>query len=413
MSLLTITRTAMLAGALAILTACASEDTAPPMHTAPTVSVAPVIHQQLTEWDEFTGRLQAPESVELRPRVSGYIVKVAFEEGSLVKTGEPLFQIDDRPFKAEVARLQAELESARSQQRLAESEYNRVKRLSVKKAVSEDTLDNRLAQMQQAEATVHSVTAALQLAKLNLEYTSVTAPIDGRVSNASVTQGNYVSAGQSLLTSIVSTDKVYAYFDADEQTYLKYARLAREGSRPSARDASQPVFMALANDNGYPHEGVIDFVDNRVDPRTGTIRGRAVFDNRDNLFIPGLFARIKLVGSASYQGILVDDKAIGTDLNSKFVLVVDEANVAQYRSVELGEKVAGLRIIKSGLQPNDMIVVNGLQRVRPGSPVTPEMVEMAPLSTLAKLHKMQRRVDQARLEQRYASQPAVSVAQGG
>jgi multidrug efflux system membrane fusion protein len=357
------------------------------------VSVATVIHQRITEWDEFTGRLSAPESVALRPRVSGFIESVTFVEGSLVKAGDPLFIIDPRSFKAEVRRLQAELADASSQLTLAQSSYQRANKLTSNNAISVEVFDNRAAEFEQAKARKRSVGAALEIARLNLGYTTVTAPISGRVSRAEITAGNLVTSGQSLLTSIVSVNRVYAYFDADEQTYLKYLKLAKAGTRPSSRDVRNPVYLSLANESDFPHEGYIDFVDNQVNPATGTIRGRAVFDNPDGQFIPGLFARIRLIGSASYDGILIDDKAIGTDLSNKFVLVLDENNVAQYRAVTLGEKLNGLRIIKSGLAATETIVVNGLQRVRPGSAVTPETVEMANQASLDKLSALQQRVD--------------------
>ncbi|RCU50847.1 efflux RND transporter periplasmic adaptor subunit [Corallincola holothuriorum] len=382
-------------GTLLLLAACGSDpQTQPtPLMTPPSVSVAPVISQRLTEWDEFTGRLEAPESVQLRPRVSGYIERVAFAEGALVTAGQPLFYIDSRPFEAEVKRLQAELNVAKSQQKLADLSYNRAQKLTATHAMSEEIYDQRQAALTQAYANVASVNAALELAQLNLSYTEVTAPISGRVSKANITKGNYVTAGDTILTSLVSTDKVYAYFDADEQTYLKYVKLAQEGSRASDRDVQHPVMMALANDTDYPHEGIIDFIDNRVNPSTGTIRGRAVFSNDKQMFTPGLFARIKLTGSASYQGILIDDKAIGTDLNNKFVLILDETNTVQYRPVILGEKLQGLRIIQSGLKAGDTIVVNGLQRVRPGTPVAPQQVAMTDNKTLAKLKAIQRQLD--------------------
>ncbi|GAB3034978.1 efflux RND transporter periplasmic adaptor subunit [Bowmanella dokdonensis] len=384
----------VLLGSLSLLAACGSDTQANQQAMqAPQVSVAPVISQRITEWDEFTGRLEAPQRVELRPRVSGYIDLVAFEEGALVKAGDPLFFIDNKPFKAEVNRLQAELEQAESQVSLARTEYERALKLAGQSAISQEVVDNRRAQVQQAEARIRSVGAALEVAKLNRGYTRVEAPISGRVSRAMITQGNYVTAGQSLLTTIVSTDKIYAYFDADEKTYLNYLELARDGSRANARDAAHPVFMGLASDDGHPYAGVVDFMDNQVDPRTGTIRARAVFSNQQGQFLPGLFARIKLTGSASYEGILIDDRAIGTDLSNKFVLVLDESNQVQYRAVELGEKLAGLRIVKSGLVPSDRIVVNGLQRVRPGAPVSPEFVRMASEEQLENLQAMQQRLD--------------------
>ncbi|GGD60299.1 efflux RND transporter periplasmic adaptor subunit [Lacimicrobium alkaliphilum] len=384
----------ILLGSLILLVACGSDhQTEQQQMPAPQVSVASVVSERITEWDEFTGRLEAPQTVELRPRVSGYIDLVAFEEGALVEAGQPLFLIDNKPFKAEVRRLQAQLEQAQSQLSLAETEYQRAQKLSGQAAISQEVLDTRRAQLQQAEARIRSVSAALDVARLNRGYTRVTAPISGRVSRALITQGNYVSAGQSLLTTIVSTKKIYAYFDADEQTYLNYLKLAEEGSRPAIRDAAFPVYVGLANDTEYPHAGKLDFMDNQVNPATGTIRARAVLNNQEGRLLPGLFARIKMTGSASYNGILVDDRAIGTDLNNKFVLVLDESDKVQYRAVELGEKIAGLRIIRSGLSATDKIVVNGLQRVRPGSPVRPEFVNMTNDETLDKLQAMQQKLD--------------------
>jgi multidrug efflux system membrane fusion protein len=382
---------------IAIISACSSEQepqAAQPAPAAPTVTVAEVLHERLTEWDEFTGRLEAPESVVLRPRVSGYIEKVAFEEGAIVQAGQPLFYIDSRSFKTEVKRLKAELTEAQSQLKLAELAYNRTKRLTSQNAISKEDYDNRFAELQQAKAHVQSVEAALELAELNVSYTRVEAPITGRVSRADVTKGNFVSAGQTKLTTLVSTEKVYAYFDADEHTYLKYTKLAQEGTRADDRSAKNPVFMALANESEYPHQGYIDFVDNRINPSTGTIRGRAVFENEKGNFTPGLFARLQLIGSASYQGILIDDKAIGTDLNNKFVLVLDENNTVQYRPIKMGEKVNGLRIVSQGLQPGERIVVKGLQRVRPGTPVNPQEGQMATPEQVAQLHRLQAKVDQ-------------------
>jgi len=383
----------LLLGGLGLLSACGEQSSAQHPQMTPSVSVAAVVHQRITEWDEFTGRLEAPQSVSLRPRVSGYIDAIAFKEGSIVTAGEPLFYIDDRSYKAEVRRLEATLADVNSQLKLANSSFTRANELTENNAISVEVFDNRAAELEQAKARLRSTSAALEIAKLNLSYTKVTAPITGRVSRALITKGNLVTAGQTQLTTLVSVDKVYAYFDADEQTYLKYMQLAQQGSRPSSRDVKNPVYMALANDSGFPHEGYIDFVDNRVNPATGTIRGRAVFENPQGKFIPGLFTRIKLVGSASYDGILIDDKAINTDLNNKYVLVLDNDNKVQYRAVTMGEKLNGLRIIKSGLNANDSIVVNGLQRVRPGAEVVPEVVNMATAKTLEQLHAQQLRVD--------------------
>ena len=384
-----------------VLSACGNPEAsnqaeAPP---APEVSVAQVVSERITEWDEFTGRLQAPETVNLMPRVSGYIDKVHFTEGALVNKGDLLVQIDPKPFAAEVARLKAELQSAQSALALAESEYKRAEKLSVARAISAELLDTRLASKQQTAANVASVKAALHRAELDLSYTRITAPISGRVSYALITAGNYVNAGQSHLTSLVSTDKMYAYFDVDEQSYLKYLRLSENGKRADTRDATaNPVYMALANDSDYQHMGNIDFVDNSVNQQTGTIRIRATFANNDNSLLPGLFARIKLVGSDSYQGILIDEKAIGTDLNNKYVLLVNAENQLEYRAVKLGEKVNGLRIVREGLSANDKIVVNGLQRVMPNIQIAPKQVDMATKEQLAGLRKAQQLLDKTSTE---------------
>lgn len=386
------------AGSLYLLAACGESPQSqaqggPP--PAPPVSVAKVIQHKITEWDEFTGRLEATESVSLRPRISGYIDSVTFTEGTLIKEGEVLFTIDSDAFDAEVNRLSAELADEQSQLQLAKSSYKRALGLNNTNAISKEDLDSRSAELDQAKARVRSVAAALDAAKLNLSYTKVTAPIAGRVSRAVQTKGNYVSAGSSLLTTIVSVDRMYAYFDTDEQTYLKYLQLEQQGTLPSTRYGKNPVYLGLANESDHPHEGYVDFIDNQIDTSTGTIRGRAVFENDNGQFVPGMFARLKLIGSAPYDAILISDKAIATDLKTKFVLVVDDQNTAQYRSIILGEKINGLRIVKSGLTAEDRIVVNGLQRVRPGSPVAPSEVPMADDETLQALQSQQSRVDHA------------------
>ncbi|MDN2658923.1 MULTISPECIES: efflux RND transporter periplasmic adaptor subunit [Neptunomonas] len=385
--------------AVMVLAACGGTETTAPSAPPPPpeITVATVIHERITEWDEFTGRLQAPQTVSLVPRVSGYIEKVLFQEGALVKKGDVLFLIDSQPFDTEVKRLKADLINAKAAAQLASHDYDRAKKLGKQRAISNEAVDNRRAQQQQTAAQVASVQAALTRAQLDVQYTKVTAPIDGRVSYAMVTEGNFVNAGQSELTSVVSTDTMYAYFDLDEQTYLKYDRLASAGKRVDARDtnADNPVYMGLANDTGYPHIGHIDFVDNRINQQTGTIRIRARFTNQDNSLIPGLFARVKLIGSDTYEGILIDNKAIGTDLNNKFVLVVNAENTLEYRPVTLGETINGLRIVTQGLAPEDVIVVNGLQRVRPAMQIKPNPVAMASDETLAALHAEQQTLDKA------------------
>ena len=375
--------------ALLVMSACGRTPEAVQAPTAPKVSVAKVIEQPINEWDEFTGRLEAPETVEVRPRVSGQIDQVAFTEGAQVNKGDLLFQIDPRPFQAEVRRLEAQLQQSRATAIRSENEAQRGERLRNSNAISAELAESRTSAAAEARAGVAAIQAQLDLAKLNLSFTRVTAPISGRVSRAQFTAGNIVTADVTPLTSVVSTDRVYAYFDADERVYLKYSQLARDGQRGQ----TTPVYLGLSNETGNPHLGQMNFVDNQVNPKTGTIRGRAVFDNRDGQFTPGLYARLKLVGSATYSAVLINDEAVGTDLGKKFVLVMDKDNKADYRAVELGPKLEGLRIVRSGLAKDDRIVVKGLQRVRPGSPVTPEETPMASESTLAALAQQRQALD--------------------
>ncbi|VXC22076.1 Efflux transporter periplasmic adaptor subunit [Pseudomonas sp. 8AS] len=391
--------------AVLLLSACGKAADSAAQHPAAKVSVAEVIQQPINEWDEFTARLEAPESVEVRPRVSGYIDRVAFDEGSLVKKGDLLFQIDPRPFQAEVKRLQAEVQQARANQTRTANEARRGDRLRQSNAISAELADARSSAAAAAQANVAASQAELENAQLNLSFTRVTAPIDGRVSRAEITEGNLVGAGQSLLTTVVSTDKVYAYFDADERVFLKYLELARQAGS-DARGAS-PVYLGLSSEAGHPHQGQLDFLDNQVNPKTGTIRGRAVFDNRDGRFTPGLYARLKLVGSGTYAAALIKDEAVGTDLGKKFVLVLDKDNAVQYRAIELGPKLEGLRIVRQGLAKGEKIVVNGLQRVMPGSTVDPQSVPMADEATLAQLARLRQAVD-GRDAPRVAEQQAKS-----
>ena len=365
--------------ALLAIGGCTSDATNAPVAQAPQVSVASALEREVTEWDEFTGRLEAVESVEVRPRVTGYIESVNFAEGSVVKKGDLLFVIDPRPYRAELAKAEAELARAVARAELTESDVERSKKLLAIKAVSQEEYDQRINASREASANVAAARAAVDAAKLDLEFTRVTAPISGRASKAAVTAGNLVTGGSNtatLLTTVVSIDPIYVTFEGDEQVYLKYTELARRGVRQSSRDAANPVLMALANEQGYPHRGEMTFVDNQIDSRTGTIRARAEFDNKDGYLTPGLFARVKLLGHDSYRAVLVDDRAIGTDQNQKFVYVIDAENKVSYRTVKIGRLTDGLRIVLEGLAPGENVVVNGLQRVQPGVVVAPERVAM-------------------------------------
>ena len=376
--------------ALVVISACGKgPESAAQAPAAAKVNVAKVLEQPVNEWDEVTARLEAPETVQVRPRVSGQIDSVAFTDGELVKKGDLLFQIDPRPFEAEVHRLEAQLQQAKAASVRSNNEAQRGERLRTNNAISAELADSRTTTAQESKAAVAAIQAQLDLARLNLSFTRVTAPITGRVSRAEITAGNIVTADQSILTSLVSTDKVYAYFDADERVFLKYNQLARDGKR----SATTPVYMGLSNEAENPHQGQMNFVDNQVNPRTGTIRGRAVFDNSKGEYTPGLYARLKLVGSGTYSAMLIKDEAVGTDLGKKFVLVVDKDNKAVYRSVDLGPKLEGLRIVRSGLAKDDRIVVSGLQRVRPGSPIDPQDTPMASPETLAALQQQRQALE--------------------
>jgi multidrug efflux system membrane fusion protein len=341
---------------------------APAAPPAAQVTTAVVATQELSDWADFTGRLEAVENVSVRPRVGGYVENVAFGEGARVAQGELLFQIDARPFQAEVERLTAERDRTRAELDIARSYSARAQRLLAQNATSREESERLDSDAAVAQARLAAAEAALKAAKLNLSFTRVTAPISGRVSRAVVTAGNLVDSS-TLLTTVVSDTPVYAYFDIDEQTYLASVH----GADASAGSSVQ---IGLSNEQGYPHAARLDFLDNRVDPDHGTIRARAVIDNADGRFTPGLFVRIKLVSPSSFRAALVDDRAIGTDLGRKFVFVVDEHDVVQYRPVVTGKSVEGLRVITQGLDDGDIVIVNGLQRVRPGVPVNATQVAM-------------------------------------
>ncbi len=380
----------LLAASAALLSGCEESAGAPKprMPQAPEVSTAAVVARPITEWNDFTGRLEAVQSVEVRPRVGGQLVAVRFKEGALVHRGDLLFQIDPRPYQAEVDRLQADLANAEAKLLLARTEVERAQRLKAENAIAVEEVDQRVAALQSAGAQRQAIAAQLATARLNLDFTRVAAPSDGRVGRALLTEGNLVVSGPTgatLLTTVVSTDRTYAYFDVDEQTYLKYAELARNGKLPAGGAAAAPrlpVRLGLLGEEGYPHEGRLDFLDNQLNSASGTIRMRAVFDNARGELTPGLFARIELPASAPHEGILINDRAVGTDQGRKFVFVLDGKNTVQYRAVELGPMVDGLRVVRSGLQEGEVIVVNGLQRVRPGMQVTPDKVAMTDPSSL-------------------------------
>jgi RND family efflux transporter MFP subunit len=336
------------------------------------VTVAPAVQREVADWDEFTGHFEAVDAVEVRPRVSGFLQRVAFTEGAMVRKGDVLFTIDPRPYEAQVARAEAELERARTRSQLAAGELERAQRLVGTQAISREELDARSSDHAESGAAVRAAEAALRAARLDLEWTVVRAPISGRVGRAEVTPGNLVQAGPptaTRLTTIVSLDPIYVYFDADEQAYLKYLHALRGTGGARDAGAGRPISIGLASDSGFPHQGRLDFVDNRVDPSAGTMRVRAVVANGARTFAPGLFARVRLVGGDRRPVTLVQDQAIGTDQNRRFVLVLKPDSSVEYRAITVGRLVDGLRVAESGLKPGEEVVVNGLLRVRPGMKV--------------------------------------------
>ncbi|CAM7098266.1 TPA: efflux RND transporter periplasmic adaptor subunit [Klebsiella michiganensis] len=352
---------------------------------APVVSAADVVVKSISQWDSFNGRIEAVESVQLRPRVSGYIDKVNYADGEEVKKGEVLFTIDDRTYRAALEQAQATLARAKTQASLARSEANRTDKLVNTNLVSREEWEQRRAAATQAQADIRAAQAAVDAAQLNLDFTKVTAPIDGRASRALITSGNLVTAGDSasVLTTLVSQKTVYVYFDVDESTYLHYQSLARSGQGASSNHLALPVEIGLVGEEGYPHQGKVDFLDNQLTPSTGTIRMRALLDNAQRQFTPGLFARVRLPGSAEFNATLIDDKAVLTDQDRKYVYVVDKDGKAQRRDITPGRLADGLRIVQQGLKPGDRVIVDGLQKVfMPGMPVNAKTVAMTASTAL-------------------------------
>jgi membrane fusion protein, multidrug efflux system len=355
------------AGALTDDRDAVAEDRTPPAR----VDVAPVLVKQIRHWDEFNGRISAVESVEIRSRVSGYVTRVAYKEGDEVRRGDLLFAIDPRPYQAVLDSATAQLEHTRATALLAKARDERARKLLPSSALSQDEADARHATYAQSEADVLNAEAAVELAQLNLEFTEVRAPIDGRVGRALLTVGNLAVADQTLLTTMVSQDPVYVDFDPDEQSYLRYSADARRNQ------SALTVRVALADEEEFAHLGMVDFQDNRVDPGTGSIRMRAKLRNRDRVFTPGLYARVQVSSGKEVEAILVDDKAVLTDQDRKYVYVLGPDNTAQRKDVQVGRKSDGLRVVEAGLMRGDKIIIGGLQRIyNSGAPVKPSEVSM-------------------------------------
>ncbi|MFA9438953.1 efflux RND transporter periplasmic adaptor subunit [Uliginosibacterium sp. sgz301328] len=352
----------------------AGKSVAPAGPPAAAVDVATVVTRSITDWQSYSGRLEAVDRVEIRPLVSGTLTAVHFKDGARVAKGDLLFTIDPRPYAAEVDRARAQLAAAEARAAYTASDLARGQRLLTENAIARRDFEEKQNAAREASANLQAAQAALEAARLNLEYTRITAPVAGRVSRAEVTVGNVVAAGASSapLTTVVSVAHMYASFDVDEQSFLKYINPGR-----AQTERQVPVYLGLANEEGYSRQGRISSVDNRLDTSSGTIRVRAEFDNPDGMLVPGLYARIRLGGGAPRDAVLIDEKAIGTDQDKRFVLVVDGSNRANYREVHLGATQGDMRVVEAGLNPGERIVVNGLQRTRPGEPVSPHDVSMS------------------------------------
>jgi RND family efflux transporter MFP subunit len=347
----------------------------PPHEQGPLpVNVITVIEKEVAEWDEFTGRMEAVESVEIRPRVTGYITEIQFKAGAIVKKGDLLFVIDPRPYQADFDRAGAQLEQAQAQLKLAEIELGRAKELRANKIIAPQDFDQKAAAVQQASAAARAAEAAKSSAALNLEFTQIRSPIEGRVSDERVTVGNLVQPGPdagSVLTTVVSIDPIYVKLDADENTVLKYVKLNEEGKRTTAREARIPAFVELGNETGFPHEGYIDFVDNRLDPSTGTMRARVVLKTWNALITPGFFVRVRVAGTTAYRAALIDDKVISSQQGVKYAFVVKADNTIERRNLKTGTIFEGKRIVKNGLKDGERVVSTRLQVVQPGMAVKP------------------------------------------
>jgi RND family efflux transporter MFP subunit len=353
----------------------------PPAAAIPEVTVAKPIARRLKDWDEFTGRLTARERVEVYSRVSGYITKVSFKEGTEVKAGDLLFTIDPRPYQALVERAEAMLSQAKTAAELAGVEAKNAKALRQGQAISVEESERRIKSATGELAGVRGAEAALRTAKLDLEFTEIRAPISGRISDARVTEGNLVSGGTqntTLLTTIVELDPIYCEIEADERSVLKYREMHKQGERVSALFARIPAEMALINEEGWPHQGEVDFVDNQLNPATGTIRTRAVFPNSDRLMAPGFFAKVRIPGGGEYEGLLIRDSAVGDDQGSSFVWVLDKEDKAVYRPITLGPLLDGLRVVRTGLKADERVIVLGLMSVRNGVKVNATLTDMLP-----------------------------------
>ncbi len=366
--------------AFALMTGCSKGSQKPPAPPAPHVSVGQPLARDVTDWDEYIGRFQAPQSVDLRARITGVVTQILFKDGQDVKAGQELFVIDPRPYRATLEQAEAQVASARATLANAASVAQRSAKLVAVQAVSKEELENDQAQVRTGKASLQAAIANADNARLNLSFTTVRSPVSGRVSSRRVSLGDQVTSGDTLLTTVVSLDPIWFTFDGAESFYLKYSREAQNGQRGSSRTAQNPVDIQLADEADYPHHGRMAFVDNAIDPGSGTIQAHAVVANPNHFLTPGMFGRARLLGSGSYRALLVPDETIVTDQSRKTVFVLGAGNKVVSRSVETGPEVMGLRAIRSGLAPTDLVVLDGLAMLQPGAQVDPTKIVIKPRS---------------------------------
>jgi len=364
----------VLGGSLLNLSGCGQDQSGTPAPPLIPVKTMDVIEMEVMDWDEYTGRLEAVEMVDVRARVSGYLEHVNFKDGDKVKKGDLLFQIDSRTYAAELKRAESELARTRSRVELSQNDFKRAERLRLSKAISDEEYDLRSKTVTENTATMHAAEAAVQMARLNYEFTQVRSPIDGRIGRELITSGNIINGDQTLLTTIVSIDPIYVYLDTDERAVLKYRRLAAVGQRANENEGRIIVQLGLIDENGYPHQGYIDYVDPRMDASTGTLKVRGLINNPDQLLSPGLFARVRIHGGSPHPALLIPGRAIGTDQDQQFVWVVKPDGLVDYRKIKPGIQLGSFRTVLEGLSVDDQIVVDGLPKVRPGVKVQAEKI---------------------------------------
>ena len=395
-SLRVIVGSTLLLGSLLALAGCKRQTQPPPPAKPAVVKVVHPIQREVTDYAEFTGRVEAVESIQLRARVHGHLIKALFKAGADVKKDEVLFEIDPRPYKAQLAKDQARLQQAEAEVKRAEAEYARFAQIIKDAAASHVEYDTALANRDKAVADVAAAKAAIEASQLDLEFCTIRSPIDGRASSYGVSVGNLVIADQTLLTSVVSIDPMYASFAVDDLTFLRVKEAAQQGKTHLRDQAEAPVFLGLANEQGFPHEGTINFADNQLKPSTGTIRVRATFPNAERVLTPGLFARVRVPLSAPHPALLVPDRAIATDQGQKILMVLNEKDEVVSRPVKPAALHDGLRAIESGLKPGERVIIEGLLSVRPGAVVTPTLLTAEELTSRAAANA--------------AANPALSVA---